>query len=416
MRLLAVSGMKAYYLAATLARAGDEMVGFALVLLVLDRTANPLLAGIAGAAYAMPAIVSGPLLGAWLDRTRLRRTALGANQAVLALTMLGMLAVVGRAPDWIALVLAAIAGTTLPMVSGGFTSMLPSLVPAGLLTRANAAEAASFGTATIAGPAAAATVAALFSPDVAVLLIVATATVSILALLALPVVAPVPGTDREPILIAAVDGLRHLVAVPPLRSSTVASTLALGASGLLLVALPLHVSGLGEPRAASGYVWTAIEVGSVLTALLVGRWQHRWRPERTVVIAVAAAGVGVATWPLAGSLGVLLVLAFLSGLLQGPMMPAMFGARQLYSPLALQGRVSTSAASLRMGVMALGQAAGGLLVPQIGTAAVLLIVAGAQVGAALLGLVAGWQRGSQEGVLPAFVRQEGRLPEVSGRD
>ncbi|MFC4945308.1 MFS transporter [Pseudonocardia sp. GCM10023141] len=388
MRLLAAPGMAAYYVAATLARVGDEMVGFALVLLVLDRTGSPLFAGAAGAAYALPAIATGPLLGAWLDRTAYRRTALGVNQAVLGLTMLGMLAVVGRAPDAIALLLAAVAGLTLPMVSGGFTSMLPSLVPAPLLTRANAAEAASFSAATMAGPAAAATVAALFSPAAAVGLIVVTAASSILALVAVPVVAPVVAGDGPSMLAAALDGLRHLVRVPPLRSATVASTLSLGANGLLLVALPLHMGTLGAPRAAGGYVWTAIEVGSVATALLVGRRQERWRPERTVVLSVAAFGVGVATWPLAGSLGALIALAFLAGLLEGPMMPALFGARQQYSPLALQGRVSTTAASLRMGALAVGQAAGGLLVPHTGTAAVLLIVGGTQVGAALLGLLA----------------------------
>ena len=56
--------------------------------------------------------------------------------------------------------LAATAGATLPMVSGGFTSMLPTLVPAALLPRANAIEAASFALATICAPAAAATIAA----------------------------------------------------------------------------------------------------------------------------------------------------------------------------------------------------------------------------------------------------------------
>ncbi|MGI5132050.1 MFS transporter [Pseudonocardia sp. CA-107938] len=388
MRLRDSPGLPAYHLAATLARTGDEMVGFALVLIVLDRTGSAGLAGAIGAAYAFPAILTGPLLGAWLDRTAHRRLALGANQALLAAVMLIMLGAVGRAPDAVVIALAAVAGLTLPMVSGGFTGMLPAIVPAPLLTRANAAEAASFGTAAIAGPAVAATVAALVSPDAALLLVVGAAAASIVALTGVPPVRPEQDAVHPPMLGAAVEGLRHLFRVPRLRAATVASTLSLGTSGLLLVALPLHAVTLGAPAATSGYVWTALEIGSVGAALLVGRWQARWRPERTVLLSVAAFGAALLTWPLAGTLPVLVALALVAGIVEGPMMPAMFGARQVYSPLALQSRVSTSAASLRIATLAVGQAVGGQLALHVPTGVVLAIVGGCQLGAAVLGALA----------------------------
>jgi hypothetical protein len=66
----------------------------------------------------------------------------------------------------------------------------------------------------------------------------------------------------------------------------------------------------------------------------------------------------------------------------------MFAARQRYSPESLQGRVSTTAASLRVGAAALGQAAGGLLVPVIGTYKALLVIAFGLLAAAALGRVA----------------------------
>lgn len=303
--------------------------------------------------------------------------------------MLGMLGVVGRAPDWITPGLATVAGATLPMVSGGFTSMLPSLVPPALLSKANSVEATSFGLATIAGPATAGTIAATVSTEAAVAVIAVTAAASILALPRLPALPPAACGSDESFVAAVQVGVVHLLRTPPLRVSTVASTLSLGASGLLLIALPLHVTKLHAPEAASGYVWTAMEAGCVVTALLVGRWQHRWRPERTVLLVVASLGVAMLTWPLASGLAVLLTLAVVTGLLQGPMMPAMFGARQLYSPLELQGRVSTTAASLRLGVMAIGQLLGGLLVPQIGTAATLVMVGAGQLAAAALGWLSG---------------------------
>jgi hypothetical protein len=73
------------------------------------------------------------------------------------------------------------------------------------------------------------------------------------------------------------------------------------------------------------------------------------------------------------------------------MLPAMFAARQVYSPLALQGRVSTTAASLRIGAAAVGQAAAGLLVPAIGTDTALLLIAASLVGASALGYLSSYK-------------------------
>lgn len=375
-----------YYAAATLARLGDEMVAFTLVLLVLDRTGSAVLAGATGAAYALPAVVTGPLLGAWLDRTPYRRTALATNQGVLIIVMVALLVTVGRTAPWTTPALAAIAGATLPMVSGGFTSMLPRLVPTELLPRANSFEAASFGTATVAGPAIAATLAAALSVEIAGAVIAITAAASIVAITRLPVL-PAGAPDR--LLSSALAGVRHLVRTPRLRASTITTTLLAGAMGMLLIALPLHVPTLHAPRPAAGYLWAALELGSVCTALLSTRLQTRWRPEHLVIATAAAYGAAFAFWPLAGSLTVLLVLAVLTGAVEGPMLPAMFAARQQYSPTDLQGRVGTTAASLRVGTSALGQAAAGLLIPSLGTHAILLVISGTLVSAAALGIAGG---------------------------
>ncbi|MFI7064081.1 MFS transporter [Kribbella sp. NPDC050124] len=376
--------MPSYYLAATLARLADEMVAFTLVLLVLERTDSPALAGATGAAYALPAVVTGPLLGAWLDRTPYRRSALALNQAVLGVVMLSLLAVVGHSAQWMTPALAAVAGATLPMVSGGFTSMLPSLVPADRLARANSLEAASFGAAAITGPAAAATIASIVSVEAAALVIVVATVLSIVAISLLPALPPAQ-TAAEPFLPAVVGGLTHLFRTPRLRASTVTTTLVLGASGLLLITLPLHMASVGMPKSAAGYLWTAVEIGNVVTALLLGRLQTRWRPEYVVIVAAAVSGLVMTTWPLATSFAVLLLLVALAGLAEGPMLPAMFAARQQYSPDALQGRVSTTAASLRVGMSALGQVSAGLLVPLIGTQKALFVIALTVMAAAALG-------------------------------
>src|SRR6266568_7211667 len=88
----------------------------------------------------------------------------------LAAALLGMLLAAGRAPAWVVPALAVVGGIGAPMLTGGITSMIPLLVPPGLLPRANALEAASFNSAAVLGPALAATAAARFGPATAVAL------------------------------------------------------------------------------------------------------------------------------------------------------------------------------------------------------------------------------------------------------
>ena len=121
--LPAQPGYPAFLLAATLARLASEMFPVAVVLLVLDRTGRPGLAGTVVAATTLPAVVTGPVLGAWLDRTSRRRVALASNQVLLAASLLGILAAAGRAPGWTLPLLAAVAGLTGPLATGGYTSM-----------------------------------------------------------------------------------------------------------------------------------------------------------------------------------------------------------------------------------------------------------------------------------------------------
>ena len=60
--LRAQPGYLKFLSAATLARVSDEMFSVGVVLLVLDRTDSPALAGATVAAITLPSLISGPLL------------------------------------------------------------------------------------------------------------------------------------------------------------------------------------------------------------------------------------------------------------------------------------------------------------------------------------------------------------------
>ena len=390
--LPAQPGYPAFLLAATLARLASEMFPVAAVLLVLDRTGRPGLAGAVVAATTLPAVVTGPVLGAWLDRTRRRRVALASNQVLLAVSLLGILAAAGRTPGWVLVLLATLAGVTGPLATGGYTSMIPLLVPERLLARANALEAASFNTAAIAGPAVAGTVAATAGPAGAVL------AEAVLAGLALPAIARLPrigvpaGDDPAPLAAAIRQGLAHLARTPALRGVTVATAVGLGGSGLLTLAMPFWAERLGAGRAGAGYLFAALEAGAIAGALAAARPAASWPPQRVVLAGLGLFGLVVISWPLAPSFGTALGLVAVAGMVEGPAFAATFATRQRWSPPALRGQIFTTAASLKLGMFAIGSALAG---PALGVAGVggILVAAGA---VQLLGVTLGFVTGARD--------------------
>ena len=365
--------MRAYYTAATLARLGDEMVGPALAVYLLTRGTDPALTGITLAAYALPSMLTGPLLGSWLDGTRYRRAALAGNQVALAVAMIGIVVT----PSWAGPLLAALAGLALPMTSAGFSAMVPALAGPARLTRANSMDSLSFSAAAMAGPAAVGLLAGLITPAGAVLAIAAAAVGSVAAL---AFIAPVPASPhgRQPVL----TGLRHMVRTPRLRAVTLATTLSWGSTGLLIVALTERTDQLGVGEQSAGFVLTALELGCVITNIALIRFQDRWW---TVLVSLAGYGIALASWSLAGSFPVLLALAVAAGLAMGPQFPALLAARQRYSPPELLGQVGATGASLKIGAYALGAALVGPLRTVLSPAGVIGVVGVMQLVAALSG-------------------------------
>jgi MFS family permease len=114
-RLRVQPGYTRFVSAATLARVSDEMFSVGVVLLVLDRTGSPGLAGATVAAITFPSLVSGPLLGAWLDLTGRRRTLMAIDQVVIASVVIALALLVGHAPHWVLPLVVIPAGITYPL-------------------------------------------------------------------------------------------------------------------------------------------------------------------------------------------------------------------------------------------------------------------------------------------------------------
>ena len=387
-RLRHQPGYSRLYGAATLARLADEMFSVGVVLFLLDRTGSPELAGATVAAITLPSIVTGPLVGAWLDLTGRRRSLMVVDQLAITATLIGILVVAGHGPDPLVPLIALCAGITYPLSFGGFTSLIPALVPDELLAPANAMEATSFNLALVVGPALAGTLAAVFGTSAPL------AVEAALSLAALPLILTIPGLDRRGsggggarrLLEIVRSGLRQIVAVPELRGVTVTGAISLGGFGLLTVAFPFFaVEQLGAARSTSGYMYAAFAIGSTAGALALVRLQRSHAPEWIVFVSYFLFGLLMLLWPLAGSLPVLLLLIAMAGLADGPGLAAQFAVRQRRVPRRLHGQVFTTAASVKVGSFSAGAALAGPVVVGIGAAETIVVAGCVQLVAVAVG-------------------------------
>ena len=381
-------GLGPLFTASTTARLANEAARVAMVLLVLDRTSSPALAGAVVGALALPALVTGPLLGAWLDRTARRRWVFVANQVLLLGVLVALLAVTGSAPSYVVVLLGLLAGVTAPVLTGGFTGLIPPLVPAAFLRRAYGAEATSYNLAGVVGPALAGALAAAASPDVAV---AATAAVSALALgavLRVPMPPPAEGAAAVGLVRTVTTGLRLLATVPPLRAVTVATTVSFTGMGALPVVFPLLAVEVGQPAAAGGALFSAFALGALGGSVAVASRVPRTGPMRMAFLGIAGLAVAFTAVAFAPTLPVAIALVAVAGAIEGPVLASTLAVRAAHSPPHLQTQVVTTAASLKFGGFALGSAVAGVVVAAHGVRAGLLALAAMQVLGLALGLLA----------------------------
>jgi MFS family permease len=378
-------GYPQFLTAATVARLADEMFAVGVVLLVLDRTGSPSLAGATVAAATLPGMLSAPVIGAWLDRTGRRSLIYKIDRLLLAAVLLGILAAAGNAPNFVVPLLAFITGLTLPVTFAGFTSMLPLIVEEESLPSANAVESASLNMALIGGPALAGVIAGLAGAPAAIVAEV------VLTLVALALILRIPDLNRGaaevplPLRRLVADGLSHVAHERLLRLVSAAGVVNNIGWGVLMVVFPLWAAtDLGASHAASGAIWAAFAGGSLIGALALARYQTRFPQEWVAFTCMAVLGTGMLTWGLATTLAVALVVVFATAILEGPTMAAVFSIRQQRTPPGLQAQVMGTLSGIQIGAFAIGSALGGPLVVALGPRVCIEVVATAIIAAGVI--------------------------------
>ncbi|MGP4023153.1 MFS transporter [Actinomadura sp. 3N407] len=410
---------------ATLLRVSAEGVATALVLTVQARTGNAATAGYLQTAMTLPYVLSGPVIGNALDRVgRPRRVAvvLAAGYAVATVVLLAM---AGRSPLVLALLVAAVIGCTEPIVVA-LTSLLPRFVPAGRLSRAYGLEASSYNLAGIAGPGLAAGLASLAGGQYAGVAIVAVGALGLLTLPLLPFPGPSPspsGESRTPpgpspapdaspasdvsagsgVAVEAAGegavsgaagwfsmmtgGLTVLVEGRVLRALTVATTLAWMGFGGVAVTAVLLAEHIGAAPSAGGQMLVALAIGSLIGSLASSRWLTPKHGEPVMIAGLVGFGASLAALAVTPSLPWAMAASVVAGICEGPVFAATLMLRQREAPPDRLGQVNTTAGSLKIGASAVGAALTAASAEAIGPVGLVLAIAGFQFAGAAAGLL-----------------------------
>ncbi|MER5928665.1 MFS transporter [Streptomyces sp. NPDC002054] len=376
------AGFGRYLAAALAARFASEGVGIALVLLALERTGDAAHGAFVLTAWLAPHVLAAPLAGAAAARVRRPRLFYVGALAGFTTAVATLAVLLGRAPTPVVLAVAVAGGCCGPMVTGGLSSLVAGLVPAGPgRDRAYAWDASTYNAAAVTAPAVVSLVAATGSAGPAMGLLAGAGALAAVCATTLRYAMP----ERAPRGPGLGAGLVALWRVPELRAITGATTLAFVGIGALTTTSVLFATALGSPG-AGGVLMTAFALGALTGSLGVARLSAARAPFSPGLLArwaLAGTGVALAGAAFAPSLPVAAAAFAVAGVCDGPLLTATLRIRAAYAPEAVRTQVFTLGAGLKVTAASAGAALAGLAAgapPQV----LLLVVAALQLAAAVL--------------------------------
>jgi predicted MFS family arabinose efflux permease len=367
-QLLRQRAVRQVLLAACLSRLAGRMVTLAIILYALDRFQAPALVGWVAFASLAPGLAVSPLAGALLDR-------IGAVSAIavdmIASAVLLFLFVAasfsGAMPAPLMLFLVALFSLTSPLSAAAVRVLIPGLVSAEELDRANALDAGSYAVIDVVGPALAGALFGLLGAHICILVI---ATLYLLASVALLPLAGnavrVRPASAAPLLREAMAGVLHVFRHRSLRGLAVAYSLYQVSMGVLIVVVPIALSrelgAQGLAETATGGLFALAGLAGGLGALATGSLRTANRERHVIALGALVTALAIfplgASWGIAGLVSAVVVVGFCAG----PVDVGLLSLRQRRTEPGWLGRVLAVSMSLNLSGLPLGSALAGILV------------------------------------------------------
>ena len=351
---------------AALGRSGTIAMPSAILLAIIAVGDSPSRGSVLIATISAVGALTGPILGAMIDRMAHPRQGFLAGLGAMALGAALLAFGIGVWPLGVLLVIAVFTGLAQPILIGAWSGQLRRVVPDVPSARAYAVDAGTYNIAEIAGPAlvgAAFIVDAAFPGSITLEVACVLFVLSMILLRFVPVPPRAVTTDEPPEPLGrTLRRLRIMIDSISLRRNTIIGTFSYGAIAFIVIATPLLGEDLAGDAGVGVFLLTLIAVGAIIGSILLTRRPIVWRGPGTVAIGATAllalVMLGIAAAPnfwVAGAIGVL------AGVLVATQVTSLFRVRDRESPPHARGMVFVASASLRTGAFALGSILAGAL-------------------------------------------------------
>jgi len=343
--------------------------------------AGPSELALLGLAWALPAVLLGPIAGIPVDRFGPKRVIVVADSIAAAVALLFLLA-----DSFSALILlGAVEGITKAFSEPAFQALPPRIVPDDRLAAANGVLSTATMSSLALGPLLAAVSIASFGVEGAFVVNAATYLVGVVVLLPFRIgPAPVPaGTETQGVVAEIREGLRVVRARLELRRLFVLAGSVYLIWGAFVVVEPIYVREVlhGTPTLFA-MLQSTFGIGLVVTGIVVARLGDRLVRWSVVCIAAIGSAAGAALYVGTATVAVAFVGLFLWGVVTALLISPMRTLMQRAAPVETHGRVFAFDGMVH-------STADLVSLPVVGIAAGLVGVQVAGVGMAVLPLAGG---------------------------
>jgi MFS family permease len=388
--LFAIPSYRRFWAGFALSSLGDAMARVALTWYVLEQTDSARAVGYLALAYTAPILLGGLVAGMLLDRFD-RRKVMALDNLVrgLAMAVVPLLHFLGMLEIWHVYVAAGVFGSLMMISLAGGPALIPSIIPRGQLTAANAFETLGFTVAGVVGPPVAGLlIASIGAPNV-LILDAASYFIYALALAGVRYIEDQGAADGVPAAgsrgrASLADAIRLLRGNRVLLTTTLMYMAVNVGLGAAFVWMPIYVERtLGGGAGLYGLLLGAIAAGETVSSLFSVSF-NRWLPLGTL-ICLAGVLAGLAYLPLlAGVTALSIVSMALFGALTAPLTIWAQTLRMEIIPAAMRGRTFALLRMMMQGSQPMGGALGGFLLPVVGAGAMICLSAVMLSGASLL--------------------------------
>jgi MFS family permease len=347
--------------------AGSQMQQAAVAWQVYLLTNSAVALGLVGLVRVAPIVVLSIFGGVVADVLDRRRLLIVTQSILMSLSILLAIATFsGAISIWLIYALTAVAAGAISFDNPARQALVPSLVPREQLTNAISVNSTTFQLATVVGPSVAGIVIA-WGGVAAVYAIDAASFLAVLIALILIHPPPIIGGIQRVSIAAAVEGLRFMRRSPILLWTMLLDFVAtfFGSATALLPIFARHILAVGSE--GYGILYAAPAVGAILAGLLMSIFGSRVRRQGiTILVAVAAYGLCTICFGLSHAFLISLLALAGTGAADTVSMVLRQTVRQLNTPDALRGRMTSVSMIFFMGGPQLGEMEAGVVARAIG--------------------------------------------------